>query len=727
MVRFFISIDGILFNFISTLYDLLIAISRTSILTQGDIAQFAARIEILLGIFMLFKLSFSLITYIVNPDDFSDKSKGFGKLIQNSVISLVLLVTTPYIFQMAFNLQAKILDDNTLAKLLLGEKLMSDEEVTDDNTSKLSIIDTAGERMAFQVMLPFFMPRTSLDGLDVCVNLYDGDVFNNECYQAMLNLVNSSGSDDENDESNNNPENENENEEDEGNDSTDGESTDLGQYIKNYKYGVEVGSLGLTFRSTVALITIGEDKNEQFLIDYKYILSTATAVIVCLLLITFCIDIGLRSVKLAFLQLIYPIPVISYMDPSSAKDGMFTKWYKMCLSTFLSLFIRLLALYFGIYIISKVGGMYDVINGSQITNGWVQIFIIVGILMFVKQMPKILENLGIKIDGDGKFNLNPLKKVFDENNGVIGAKGIKRAGVAAGAAGLAGAAAMGTNGLLAAQRIKEAEGLKGKAGAFFRGLGSTLAGGASAGRRGLVGGLKGEKFGKTYASSYGGAMTARTNRSDRKELGVNAFDVAGENLKKSMHIANESQKYESELKHLDEMIQSGSAAKKRAEGEVDKKLSMLETSFKDHTGNIRTANLGALKNKVDVLKNTDTKGMSTADIEDLSKEIADAESDFFVARKKVVGIYTKNADNLHAATGVTGFDKAFDSSDTIVSSNINNMSNLNETYGMGFNINSGNIGETIQSAEDRQAVIKNSESYRKTNLISQQAQKEKNS
>ena len=123
MVRFFFTIDSALFNFIATLYDLLIAISRTSVLSQGDIAQFATRIEILLGIFMLFKMSFSLITYIVNPDDFTDKQKGFGKLVQNSVISLVLLVLVPYIFQMAFSLQAKILDDNILAKLLLGEKI----------------------------------------------------------------------------------------------------------------------------------------------------------------------------------------------------------------------------------------------------------------------------------------------------------------------------------------------------------------------------------------------------------------------------------------------------------------------------------------------------------------------------------------------------------------------------------------------------------------------------
>lgn len=398
LVRFFMALDTTLFNFISTLYDLLMDISRTSILSQGDIAKFAQRIELLLGIFMLFKLSFSLITYIVNPDDFTEKEKGFGKLIQNSVISLGLLVLVPYIFQMAFNLQAKILEGNVLAKLILGDELRSASScpdgykydsttnncINDDNETvkpyDTTIMDDAGNMMAFQVMLPFFSPRYAVEELTSCINMRDENgKFSEECYDAMSGLL-----DDEN-------------------------NVD----INNYKYGIENQSLGLTFRINTALLTAKDDGDEYFIIDYKFLLSTAVAVVVCLLLITFCIDIGVRSVKLAFLQLIYPIPVISYMDPKSGKDGLFTKWYKMCLSTYLSLFIRLLALYFGIYIISTVAhsGMYDVINGSQITNGWVQIFVIIGILMFVKQMPKILENLGIKLDGDGKFSLNPLRKL----------------------------------------------------------------------------------------------------------------------------------------------------------------------------------------------------------------------------------------------------------------------------------------------------------------------------
>ncbi len=495
MVRFFMSLDTTLFNFIGTLYDLLIAISRTSILSQGDIASFAARIEILLGIFMLFKVSFSLITYVVNPDDFSDKSKGFGKLIQNSVISLVLIVLVPYIFQMAFSLQAKVLDDNILAKLLLGEKIQGEGDST--------ILDTAGNRMAFYVMIPFFSPNYSVEGLSECMNMVDenGD-FNEACSEAL-------------------------------------ESAGLtSPNLENYTYGIKNKSLGLTFRSATALSVTNDAEDEDtssdqhFVIDYKKPLSTVTAVVVCLLLISFCIDIGVRSVKLAFLQLIYPIPVISYMDPKSGKDGMFSKWYKMCLSTFLSLFIRLLALYFGIYIITKVAdmGMYDIVNGSQITNGWVKIFVIIGVLMFIKQLPKILENMGVKIEGDGKFNLNPLKKLEE---GAVGGKAIKKAAIGVGAGGLAGAAAFGSNVLA-------------RKGNVFSGI----AGAVSGARRGIMSGLKGEKLGKAYSNSYRGAMDARKSRADRKDNDVGWGEMMTSKAQQTLGLHTQGEKAKAKIDAL---------------------------------------------------------------------------------------------------------------------------------------------------------------------------------
>ena len=41
------------------------------------------RIYLLLGIFMLFKVAFSMIQYLIDPNSFSDSAKGFGKLVTN--------------------------------------------------------------------------------------------------------------------------------------------------------------------------------------------------------------------------------------------------------------------------------------------------------------------------------------------------------------------------------------------------------------------------------------------------------------------------------------------------------------------------------------------------------------------------------------------------------------------------------------------------------------------
>lgn len=483
MRQFFFNVDNIVFNFISTVYDLLISIARTSVLSQADIIDMADRIYKLLAIFMVFKVTFSLIMYVVNPDDFSDKSKGISKLGTNIIIALALLILTPYVFNMAYRLQTIVLEDNSLAALIFGD---DSEQETDANGRKVSeFLNTAGDAMAFITMRPFFMPNVSIDEMADCTTLDDA------CFSGMAKLT--------------------------------GDDNFTNTMLNNYKAGIKVSNLGLTFRQDLAIATYkDESKNENFVMDYKYIFSTVIGVVIILLLITFCMDVAVRSIKLAFLQLIAPIPIISYVDPKSGKDGLFKKWYQMCFKTYLSLFIRILALYFAIYIISKIGKMVDIIDGSYQTNAFVAIFIIIGALMFAKQLPKILEGLGIKLDGG--FQLNPLKKIEKD---AIGGKKITGFAKAAPAAALAGGAAFGTN-------------LIARKGNVF----SALAGGASATRRGLKGAIKGEKFGKNFSNSYSGAMKARTSRADRKGDGVRWLEMQNSKLRQAvgMHTKGETVK-----------------------------------------------------------------------------------------------------------------------------------------------------------------------------------------
>lgn len=615
----FFILDSAILNFIPRIYDLLISISRTSILSQADIKDFSDRIQLLLGIFMLFKVSFSLIMYVVNPDDFSDQSKGIGKLAQNTVISLVLLVIVPYIFVMAYRLQVLILEDNTLARLILPDS---------GSGSNVSYINTAGDDMAFSIMLPFFSPNTSLtlsdNDMTSCVSLYtaskDGDgktTIDENCKKAIKEAFYGSR------------------------DKYEARKADdeAQTYATNYIEGIQNRSLGLTFRIQAATQTYTPDGGEeQFVIDYPWPFTTIVAAIVVLLLVNFCLDIGLRSVKLAFLQLIAPIPIISYMDPKSGKDGLFGKWYKMCISTYISLFVRLAALYFGVYLISKVGRLTDIVNGSEQTDFFVQVFIIIGVLMFVKQLPKILENLGIKLDGDGKFNLNPLKKMEGD---VAGYGGIKRG------AGRAGAAALGFAGGAAANAWATRGNWKGQsAKERLKNLGSIFGGGTSGLARGAV--SKEKNVLKAGRAGIKGAVDKRNLRDQRQATGYNFRKRATAGMDRfAGH--DPAEKYERQIEGYENIEKQGKAILDHAEGEMYKhndlsfkfKTKALNGDDIEATANI--SNLKTMKENLTTLRSQDTSGMNESQLQERTNKIITLEQQINDGEKAAKFAYVNEA------------------------------------------------------------------------------------
>ena len=431
------SIDKIIYAMISKVYDLLITIARTSPLSQADILAIADRIYKLLAIFMVFKVTFSLIMYVVNPDDFTDKSKGFGKLSLNIVLVFALLILTPHIFNMAYDLQRIVLEDNAIAGLIFGEKNDKDND----------FFTSAGDDMAYIAISPFFVPDVSIQkgALYNCTTLLKDNKMNESCSgisnDSLTEVASSSTT---------------------LYDLTKKEgSTFTDTMLKNYVTGINNKSLGMVFRKELVEAQV----DGEFIMDYSYIVSTAVGVIILILLVNFCLDVSIRSIKFAFLQLIAPIPIISYIDPKSGKDGLFKKWTQLCVKTYLSLFIRLLALYFAVYIISMVGdlGLVDVVDSSYVTSRLILVIIIIGALMFAKQLPNILKDLGIKLDSDG-FKLNPLRRIENET---LGGKILKKPNDLLGKAGKAalfapaiGAGLFGKKAIGAIDAARNGKGLK---------------------------------------------------------------------------------------------------------------------------------------------------------------------------------------------------------------------------------------------------------------------------
>ena len=104
----------------------------------------------------------------------------------------------------------------------------------------------------------------------------------------------------------------------------------------------------------------------------------------------YCKDIALREIQLLFLQIISPIAIMSYIAPK--KDGMFQKWMKQSITTYLDVFIRLAALSFMLLMINLLGTklLYEGTDDNGIIT---YVFLIIGLMMFLKKVPKLLQEL----------------------------------------------------------------------------------------------------------------------------------------------------------------------------------------------------------------------------------------------------------------------------------------------------------------------------------------------
>ncbi len=240
--------------------------------------------------------------------------------------------------------------------------------------------------------------------------------------------------------------------------------------------------------------------------NYVIILPVVVAGLMIFVLVSMGIDIAIRAIKFALLEIMAPIPIVSYIDKGG--KGAFEAWLKEVKDVYIDLFMRIAVIYFIIFIIDKLvldfdaGNLLKHMNGEgTLMKGLVLVFIIIGLLLFGKTAPKYLcDALGIK----GTDKLSPM---FKRAGGLLGTAA---SGLTAGAANIANArariAGMKESGEWAnkSARDKLRERLKGAA--------SGMAGSSSALFRGGRAALSGKSMKEAFNTGHKGAVTARQNR-----------------------------------------------------------------------------------------------------------------------------------------------------------------------------------------------------------------------
>ena len=467
---FFATIDSAVYGFIAVVYNLIEDLANTSILSMTDMNEFASRIYALLGIFMLFKVSFSIISYIVSPDKISDSSTGMGGIIKNVLITLVLILIVPTCFTLLYEAQSAILSENIIPKLLLGtnsdastidneiyvapacQEIESDFEDKQKDEKYATSAKDNGNYIALMVFRNFYQlgdgsvePEDSSYYNEKFLPAYCGFGENRIGVSYLLQSGIYNGPIEKL------------------------PSGDLEKFLEGISDIIDIIQPGNYIGRSIGdwvISKLGLGPSTYY-IDYNYFISTIVGIFVIFILVSMAFDVAIRSVKLTFLQLISPIPIISYVDPKSGKDGMFKRWYTEVFKTWASLFIRLLALFFGVYLIKQLGQLYRIGNHKYLSsNFWIQLFMLLGVLMFCKELPKLLEQLIPGMKGSGSFKLNPLKRINEDS---IGGKFLTGGIMGAGAM---TASALGGAGANAIHSIRHGKNWKDSFKSVGRGLGT---------------------------------------------------------------------------------------------------------------------------------------------------------------------------------------------------------------------------------------------------------------
>lgn len=358
-------LDGIAYTLVSLSYRVFLAVSELNLFggqntaSQNLYNMFTQKIYLVLSVIMIFVFAYQLILLIINPD--GDGTKKTTGLIKDLVISIALVVVLPVIFRYMTVFQDHVIKNNTIGAIVLGTA----------PTSSSSKESGYGDSIGMTVLMSFYHPQgtgynTFFDSLG---NLKDRDQAINECKEAG------------------------------GGDESQDVCEEWMDALEKWNETItgdrlDVPYAALTWNSSI-WDTIG-DENGTY---YMWIISTGCALLVAWFFISYAIDLGTRAVKLGFLELIAPIPVMLKVIPSMKKS--FETWKGEIIKTYVELFIRLAVIFFIVKLCTMVPDFVEIIfsdsmqgvNGGIFLKSITMVILILGLLKFAKEAPELFKSL----------------------------------------------------------------------------------------------------------------------------------------------------------------------------------------------------------------------------------------------------------------------------------------------------------------------------------------------
>lgn len=365
-------VDKNIYKLVAFLYDMFETLCKGKLLTSSDINDLFKRIALILSLVMIISVAFTYIKVLLDPDKAYDMQKGIPGAIKKVILVIIMLGTSTYVFALLSNVQTAILSNDAIPKLLLPKTINKEYVDSAGQTKQISF----GSRFSGELFLAFWQRRDK-DGTKAYgeAGLCDKEYMDNAEIAIKV-------------ESN----------------------FELAEQCLNVTGEIDDSS---------STVSGNVEAKTGFVIDFNWFIATIVGLIAAWLLLSYCLNVGIRMIQLTLLQILSPVAIIGYLSPKESTS--FEKWVRIYFSTYIDVFIRLVILNFVAYLMALIfeseGEFWTSIGmnsgADPIARGFVTVIICLSLLAFAKKAPELIGKIwntgdsGLNFGTEGKGAFAP--------------------------------------------------------------------------------------------------------------------------------------------------------------------------------------------------------------------------------------------------------------------------------------------------------------------------------
>ncbi len=357
-----------IYNIAAFVFKLFLILGTNRLVEDSAYSKIITNFYVIIGIIMLFVITFYLLKGMVNPDDQKTGATTIKKIVINLVTSAIIMSLLPMLFTFAYDFQSSFIINNVIGKFFnYGGKNIG------DGSSRDPVMEvTQGANAIVNGVYNAFMYPSNGDvkiksdsEFRLTYGTNESTSLLTECGEWTTGLYDSQSDP---------------------------------QFIFNPAYR--------TFEDTVTSVSctgyfthyLSWSKNiADDTVTFNWLLSIVAGALLIYVGVSYCFDMALRMIKLIFYQLIAPIPIFLRIIPEGKLSNTFNQWMKITLTCYLEIYVRIFIFYFVIFlcnaymdshIMSKISDTYGFMMGL-LANA----FILMGLVTFMRQAPKLFSDI----------------------------------------------------------------------------------------------------------------------------------------------------------------------------------------------------------------------------------------------------------------------------------------------------------------------------------------------